>query len=75
MARYLQRISLRPYTDADVWTGWELEGREGEIEGLVLADSMAPEELARLGVTEFNRIPAEVSRDGGVPAEAKIASL
>jgi hypothetical protein len=59
MARYLQRISLRPYTDADVWTGWELEGREGEIEGLVLADSMAPEELERLGVTEFNRIPAE----------------
>jgi hypothetical protein len=59
MARYLQRISLRPYTDADVWTGWELEGREGEIEGLVLADSMAPEELDRLGVTEFNRIPAE----------------
>ena len=59
MARYLQRISLRPYTDADVWTGWELEGREGEIEGLVLADSIAPEELERLGVTEFNRIPAD----------------
>jgi hypothetical protein len=64
MARYLQRISLRPYTDADVWTGWELEGREGEIEGLVLADSMAPEELARLGVTEFNRIPAEYLETG-----------
>ena len=59
MARYLQRISLRPYTDADVWTGWELEGREGEIEGLILADSMPAEELARLGVTEFNKIPAE----------------
>ena len=59
MARYLQRISLRPYTDADVWTGWELEGREGEIEGLILADAMPAEELARLGVTEFNKIPAE----------------
>jgi len=64
MARYLQRISLRPYTDADVWTGWELEGRDGEIEGLVLADSMAPEELERLGVTEFNRIPAEYLESG-----------
>jgi hypothetical protein len=59
MARYLQRISLRPYTDADVWTGWELEGREGEIEGLILADTMSKEELERLGVTEFNKIPAE----------------
>lgn len=64
MARYLQRISLRPYTDADVWTGWELEGREGEIEGLVLADSMTPEELERLGVTEFNRIPSEYLEAG-----------
>jgi hypothetical protein len=59
MARYLQRISLRPYTDDDVWTGWELEGRDGEIEGLILADSMSAEELARLGVTEFNHIPAQ----------------
>lgn len=59
MARYLQRISLRPYTEADVWTGWELEGREGEIEGLILADSMPADELERLGVTEFNKIPAE----------------
>ena len=59
MARYLQQISLRPYTDADVWTGWELEGRDGELEGLVLADSMSADELSSLGVTEFNRIPAE----------------
>ncbi len=64
MARYLQRISLRPYTDADVWTGWELEGREGEIEGLVLADSLPPGELERLGVTEFNHIPAEYLEAG-----------
>lgn len=64
MARYLQRISLRPYTEADVWTGWELEGREGEIEGLILADSMPAEELERLGVTEFNKIPAEYLDSG-----------
>lgn len=59
MARYLQRISLRPYTDDDVWTGWELEGRDGELEGLILADSMSDDELSSLGVTEFNKIPAE----------------
>lgn len=59
MARYLQRISLRPYTDDDVWTGWELEGRDGEVEGLILAETMSEDELARLGVTEFNKIPAE----------------
>jgi hypothetical protein len=59
MARYLQKISLRPYTDDDVWTGWELEGRNGELEGLILAESMSPDELLKLGVTEFNRIPAE----------------
>ena len=28
MARYLQKISLRPYTETEIWTGWELEGRE-----------------------------------------------
>lgn len=59
MARYLQKISLRPYSDQEIWTGWELEGREGEIEGLVRADTLSREELARLGVTEFQYIPAE----------------
>jgi len=59
MARYLQKISLRPYSDQEIWTGWELEGREGEIEGLVRADTLSREELIRLGVTEFQTIPAE----------------
>jgi hypothetical protein len=59
MARYLQKISLRPYSDQEIWTGWELEGREGEIEGLVRADTFSREELAKLGVTEFQHIPAE----------------
>jgi hypothetical protein len=59
MARYLQKISLRPYSDQEIWTGWELEGREGEIEGLVRADTLSREELAKLGVTEFQHIPAE----------------
>lgn len=58
MSRYLQKISLRPYSDGEIWTGWELEGRTGEVEGLILADSMSDEELTRLGVTEFHKIPA-----------------
>jgi hypothetical protein len=59
MGRYLQKISLRPYTDTDIWAGWELEGRNGEVEGLILADNMSADELAKLGVTEFQKIPEE----------------
>ena len=40
MGRYLQKISLRPYTDTDIWAGWELEGRNGEVEGLILAEKV-----------------------------------
>ena len=68
MGRYLQRISLRPYSDAEIWTGWELEGRNDEIEGLVRADHMTPEELSAYGVTEFQTIPAEyLEREGRRP--------
>ena len=59
MARYIQRISLRPYSETEIWAGWELEGREGPIDGLVLAESMTAEDLARLGVTDFQKIPKE----------------
>jgi hypothetical protein len=60
VSRYLQKISLKPYSDAEIWTGWELENRSGEVEGLVLADGMSDEQLlAMYGVTEFHRIPAE----------------
>lgn len=60
MSRYLQKISLKPYSDAEIWTGWELENRTGEVEGLVLADGMSDEELrSQYGVTEFQKIPAE----------------
>jgi hypothetical protein len=64
MARYIQKISLRPYSDTEVWTGWELEGRDGEVEGLILAENMSPEELAALGVTEFQKIPREYTLPG-----------
>ena len=56
MSRYLQKISLRPYSDAEIWTGWELENRTGEVEGLILADEIL---LATYGVTEFQKIPSE----------------
>jgi hypothetical protein len=60
MARYLQKISLKPYSDSEIWTGWELEGRTGEVEGLILADGIPQDELAsRYGVTEFQKIPEE----------------
>lgn len=41
-----------------------MEGRSGEIEGLILADNMSADELARLGVTEFHKIPAEYIESG-----------
>ncbi len=63
MSRYLQKISLRPYSDSEIWIGWDLEGRSGEIEGLILADGMSEEELAGYGVKEFQRIPAEYLGD------------
>jgi hypothetical protein len=60
MSRYLQKISLRPYSDAEIWTGWELENRTGEIEGLLLADAIPDDVLlATYGVTEFQKIPGE----------------
>jgi hypothetical protein len=59
MSRYLQKISLKPYSETDIWTGWELEGRTGEIEGLILADSMSDHELQKFGVAEFQLIPKE----------------
>jgi hypothetical protein len=57
MSRYLQKISLRPYDETEIWVGWELEERSGEVEGLVLADDLTTEDLARYGVLEFHRIP------------------
>jgi hypothetical protein len=59
MSRYLQKISLQPFSDTVIWTGWELEGRTGEVEGLILADDMSDEELAKLGVSQFQLIPKE----------------
>lgn len=65
MSRYLQKISLRPYSDAEIWTGWELENRTGEVQGLILADALSADELLRTyGVTEFQKIPSEYLEAG-----------
>lgn len=65
MSRYLQRISLRPYSDAEIWTGWELENRSGEIDGLLLVDQLSDDELrAQYGVQEFQKIPGEYLEAG-----------
>ena len=65
MGRYLQRISLQPYSESVIWTGWELEGRSGEIEGLLCADGMSEAELtSNYGVTEFQTIPVEYLEAG-----------
>jgi hypothetical protein len=60
MSRYLQKISLRPYSEIEIWAGWDLENRTGEIEGLVLADFIPDDELlSTYGVREFHKIPSE----------------
>jgi len=65
MGRYLQRISLQPYSESVIWTGWELEGRSGEIEGLVYAEGLSASELlSKYGVTEFQTIPVEYLEAG-----------
>ena len=64
MARYIQKISLRPYSETEIWTGWELEGLDGQVDGLVLAEAMSAEELAKLGVSEFQKIPREYLSGG-----------
>lgn len=59
MSRYVQKISLRPYSDGVIWTGWELEGKSGPIDGLLLVDDLSDAEIAaRYQVTEFQKIPA-----------------
>lgn len=59
MGRYVQKISLRPYSDTDIWVGWELEGQSGVIPGLTQAEGYTAAQLDDLGVTEFQTIPAE----------------
>lgn len=60
MSRYLQKISLLPYSETEIWTGWDLENRTGEVDGLILADAIPDAELlSKYGVREFQKIPGE----------------
>lgn len=59
MSRYLQKISLRPYSGSEIWTGWELEGRSGEMKASSWR-TISPDVLLHdYGVTEFQTIPGE----------------
>jgi hypothetical protein len=71
MSRYLQKISLRPYNETEIWVGWDLEERTGEIEGLVLADKLSAEDLTRYGVIEFHKIPTGYLESGEFLPRAK----
>jgi hypothetical protein len=65
MGKYLQKISLRPYSDTEIWTGWELEGRNDELDGLIRADDIPADRLLRdYGVTEFHKIPFDYLENG-----------
>lgn len=65
MSRYVQKISLRPYSETEIWAGWELEGRSGEIDGLVPVDGLTAEEISsKYGVTDFQIIPEEYLLSG-----------
>jgi hypothetical protein len=71
MARYIQRISL---LGKDRWIGWEIDGVGTEIAGLILADDLADEELARRGVKEFSPMAFETFLEMN-PASAPSAIL
>jgi hypothetical protein len=57
LARYIQKISLVPFSAQELWVGWELEGIDGNVAGLIYAESMSEVELKARGVVEFQRIP------------------
>lgn len=73
MGRYVQQISLVPFSTVDMWVGWELEGVDGEVDGLVLASTLSTSELARRGVYDFQFIPASYVDDIRMEVKKKSA--
>lgn len=63
VARYIQKISLVPFSAHELWVGWELEGVEGEIPGLLSVDGLSDRDLRERGVKEFQRIPRDYVGD------------
>jgi hypothetical protein len=54
MARYIQKISFG--VETEWWVGWEIHGPHRQIDGLVPADEMSPEDLLACGVRIFQPI-------------------
>jgi hypothetical protein len=63
VGRYIQKISLFPFSPQEMWVGWELEGVEGEVPGLIAARGMTASDLANKGIVEFQWIPAKYVGD------------
>lgn len=63
VGRYIQKISLFPFSPQELWVGWELEGVEGEVPGLIEAGGMSDRDLREKGISEFQRIPFEYVGD------------
>lgn len=63
MGRYIQKISLFPFSAQELWVGWELEGIDGEVPGLIRVADLTAKELAEKGISEFQRIPFEYLGD------------
>ena len=63
LGRYVQKVSLVPFCTTDVWIGWDLEGVEGEVTGLLRLDGLAPDQLEQVGALEFQEIPAAYLSD------------
>lgn len=63
MARYVQRVSLVPFRAEEVWLGWELEGVEGDVDGLHRLDTLTADQRAQLDSLEYQSIPMEYLSD------------
>jgi hypothetical protein len=63
MGLYIQKISLIPFSTVELWVGWDLEGVEGEIPGLVAVGGMDEQELRARGVRRFQHIPEKYLTD------------
>lgn len=59
MGRYVQRVSLVPFRAEEIWIGWELEGVEGEVDGLYWLESLSQEQQERMAALEWQPIPSE----------------
>jgi hypothetical protein len=65
MSRYIKKfkstIALGPTEERGfaLWVGYEIEGVDGEVAGLVNVDDWSDQRLRELGVTTFTRVGSE----------------